>query len=68
MLRSSVTMSGRRSSSGDSRNGADQSQSSSREVVFSKGSVPSPRLEHGQVLTVNTASVTSFLIVYDSYT
>ena len=38
---------------------------SGREVLFSRGGVPSPRLEHDRVLTF--AFVASFLVLYDGY-
>ena len=59
-----VTMS-RRSSGGGDGIAMDEDQSFGPEVLFRRGGVSPPRLEHGETLTA--ASVVTFLVTYDSY-
>ena len=64
LLRLGVTMS-RRSSGGGKDIAGDQGQRYGPEVLFSRGGVSPPGLEHGE--TLSAALVATFLVNYDSY-
>ena len=64
LLSLGVTMS-RRSSGGGNDIAEDEGQRYGPEVLFGRGGVSPPRLEHGETLTA--ALVATFLVNYDSY-
>ena len=64
LLRLGVSMS-RRSSGGGNDIAGDEGQRYGPEVLFSRGGVSLPRLEHEETLTA--ALVATFLVNYDSY-
>ena len=64
LLRLGVTIS-RRSSGGGNNIAGDEGQRYGPEVLFSRGGVSTPRLEHEETLTA--ALVATFLVNYDSY-
>ena len=64
LLHLGVTMSRRPSSGGDGT-AVDEGRSFGPEVLFSRGGVSPPRLEHGETLTA--ALVSTVLVTYDSY-
>ena len=64
LLRLGVAMS-RRSSGGGNGIAGDEGQKYGPEVLFSRGGVSPPRLEHEETLTA--ALVATFLVNYDSY-